>query len=97
MECVWCTENQASKATKDCHWIEPGGIAVIMVTGVPAIHCPGCRDTYLTDEMNEEIELALNTVDLDKLGHTFSYEQLMKAPKMSIFKMIENGMSFKCK
>ncbi|WP_164985135.1 YokU family protein [Ammoniphilus sp. CFH 90114] len=97
MKCVWCDSKQAKETTKDCQWIEPGGVEVIMVTGIPAIECSQCQDVYLADEMNEEIEVSLNTVDLRLLGSTFSYEQLVKAPKMSIFDIYNNGGSFKCR
>ncbi|MEW9669315.1 YokU family protein [Ammoniphilus sp. 3BR4] len=97
MKCVWCDNDQAKETIKDCQWIEPGGVDVIMVTDVPAIDCPQCRDVYLDDEKNEEIEVLLNTTDLSVLGSRFSYSQLVKAPKMSIFDMYNNGASFKCK
>lgn len=97
MKCVWCDNNQAKETTKDCQWIEPGGVEVIMVTDIPAIECPQCRDIYLDDDINEEIEVCLNTTDLNALGSRFSYSQLMQAPKMSIFDMYSNGVSFKCK
>lgn len=94
--CVWCGEKQATETTKDCQWIEPGGVDVVVVTDVPAIDCQRCQDVYIDDDLNFEIEQALNSVDLDKLGLRFSYEQLMKAPKLNIFEQLRNGASFKC-
>lgn len=95
MKCVWCDGENASSTKKDCHWIEPGAEMVI-VTDVPAIDCPDCKDIYVEDEINTEIEVALNMVDLQPLGLKFSYEELMKAPKMSIFDLYKNGASFRC-
>lgn len=96
MHCVWCGQNDAKKTKKDCQWIEPGGTDIVMVTDVPAIDCPHCKDIYVDDDINEEVELALNTVDLEKLGFRFSYDELKSAPKMNIFDLYSSGISFKC-
>ncbi|RKD21782.1 hypothetical protein BEP19_14265 [Ammoniphilus oxalaticus] len=95
-ECIWCGERKATSAKKDCQWIEPGGIDVVLVTDVPAIDCQSCQDVYIDDQLNAEIEQALNTVDLDKLGFRFSYDELTNAPKMNIFELYSSGASFKC-
>lgn len=96
MKCIWCDGENATTAKKDCHWVEPGGTEMVIVTAVPAIDCPQCQDIYIEDEINAEVELALNTVDLQQLGLKFSYEDLMKAPKMNIFDLYRSGASFRC-
>jgi uncharacterized YokU family protein len=96
LKCEWCETEQASMSTKDCQWIEPGGIHYVVVTDIPAIDCPVCNDIYLDDEMNEQIEEALNTVELSSLGSRFSYEQLMKAPRVSIFQLFKQANQSKC-
>ena len=96
MHCVWCGQDEAKVTKKDCQWIEPGGTDVVMVTNVPAIDCPQCKDIYIDDDINAEIELALNTVELNKLGFRFSYDQLKQAPKMNIFDLYQSGASFRC-
>lgn len=95
MICVWCEQDGAQKTTKNCTWIEPGGRDVIEVTDVPAIKCETCQDTYLEDSMNDKVEEALHTVELEKLGQRFSYKQLMEAPKVSIFEMYLKGKEMK--
>lgn len=85
MKCVWCNQEGASETYKDCTWIEPAGQATIVVRNVPAIDCPTCQDVYLDDDMTEQVEEALNSVDLESLGELFSYEELMNAPRLSIF------------
>lgn len=96
MRCIWCEGDNAVPAKKNCKWIEPGGAEVITVKDVPAIDCPQCRDIYTDDDVNAEIELALMSVNLAELGAEFSYDDLLKAPKMSIFDMYRNGASFRC-
>lgn len=43
-----------------------------------------CDDVYITDEMNEKVEIELSGVDLETLGERFTYEELLAAPKMSL-------------
>jgi len=85
--CVWCNQEGAKETVKTCTWIEPGGTYNVVVEDVPAIDCPTCNDIYLQDEMNEQVEDALNSVDLSKLGLSFSYTSLMNAPRVSIFEL----------
>jgi uncharacterized YokU family protein len=96
LKCVWCDNAQAMETTKNCQWIEPGGSGVITVNAIPAIECPQCHDVYLVDDIYAEVEAAINTVDLSVLGDSFSYEALMKAPRLNIFDMYKRGDSFNC-
>lgn len=84
MICIWCEQEGARDATKDCTWIDPTGRRTVVVESVPAIACPACDDVYITDEMNEKVEIELSGVDLETLGERFTYEELLAAPKMSL-------------
>lgn len=92
MKCIWCDQEGAMETTKDCTWIEPTGRDVIVVQNVPAINCPTCQDIYLADEMTEKVEEALNSVDLVGLGAAFTYEELIHAPRQSIFDLYKKGI-----
>lgn len=91
MICIWCDQEGAQETVKDCIWIEPGGAFNIVVKEVPAIDCPTCKDVYLEDEMTEEVEEALNSVDLSSLGTEFTYEKLMASPRLSIFELYKSA------
>ncbi|WP_202080903.1 YokU family protein [Caldalkalibacillus salinus] len=91
MRCVWCEQDSAKKTVKDCTWIDPTGKEVLTVKEVPAIDCPTCQDVYVEDEVNEEVEAALHSVELDKIGLTFTYSTLMNAPRKSIFDLFQES------
>jgi uncharacterized YokU family protein len=91
MKCIWCNQEEATETVKDCVWIEPQGKETLMVTNVPAIDCPTCKDIYLSDEMTEQVEEMINSVNLNKLGLHFSYEELMKSPRVSIFDLYKQS------
>lgn len=93
MKCIWCNQEGAFESKKDCTWIEPAGRDVIVVQDVPAINCPTCQDVYLDDELTEQVEEALNSVDLEELGEKFTYEALMSAPRLSIFDLYKKEMA----
>jgi uncharacterized YokU family protein len=91
MKCIWCSQDESVEAVKDCTWIEPEGKDYLIVTGVPAIDCPICNDVYLEDSITEDVEDAINSVNLEKLGLKFSYQQLMEAPRLSIFDLYKQS------
>jgi uncharacterized YokU family protein len=93
MKCVWCDQEGAKETVKDCTWIEPEGKEMIMVKDVPAVDCPTCKDIYLEDSKTDEVEEAINSVNLDKLGLNFTYEELMSAPRVSIFDLYKQSES----
>ncbi|GAA0362235.1 YokU family protein [Bacillus horti] len=95
MKCEWCEQEGAVEVKKDCTWIEPAGKATVVVEQVPAIDCSICQDIYITDELTEEVEEALNSVDLEELGEAFSYEELMNAPRLSIFDLYKKESEHK--
>lgn len=90
---MWCNQDESIETVKDCTWIEPEGKDYLIVTGVPAIDCPICEDVYLEDSMTEDVEDAINSVNLEKLGLKFSYQQLMEAPRLSIFDLYKQDKS----
>jgi YgiT-type zinc finger domain-containing protein len=92
MICVWCEQEGAWETTKDCTWIDPTGRHTVVVEGVPAIACPSCDDVYLTDDMNEKVEMELSGADLEALGERFTYEELLAAPKVSIFDLYKRDV-----
>lgn len=93
MKCIWCNQDESIETVKDCTWIEPQGKDYLVVTGVPAIDCPTCKDIYLEDSMTEDVEDAINSVNLEKLGLKFSYQELMAAPRHSIFDLYKQSKS----
>jgi uncharacterized YokU family protein len=93
MKCVWCDQEGAKETVKDCTWIEPEGKDMIVVTEVPAVDCPTCKDIYLEDHKTEEVEEAINSVNLNKLGSKFTYNELMSAPRISIFDLYKQSQS----
>jgi uncharacterized YokU family protein len=91
MKCVWCDQEGAKETVQDFTWIEPEGKEYIVVQEVPAVDCPTCNDVYLEDSMTEEVEEAINSVNLEKMGLTFTYEKLMSAPRVSIFDLYKQS------
>ena len=81
MNCMWCEAEDIRESVKDCYWIMPDGKLAVEILEVPAIECSNCR-TYVTEGISQQIEEALYWHDVSALGTTFSYEELMKAPRI---------------
>ena len=84
MNCMWCMATEVTKTTKNCYWIMPDGKSALEILQIPALACKACG-TYLTDEMNHEIDIALYARELPKDQTQISYQQLIEAPYKNIF------------
>jgi uncharacterized YokU family protein len=84
MECMWCDRIDAEQTTKDCYWILPDGKDAVEILEIPAIYCQDCG-SYLTDEMNHDIDMALYSRELPKGKKELTYKELMSAPYKNIF------------
>lgn len=79
MNCVWCEATNVTETTKDCYWIMPDGKSAIEVLQIPAFSCSYCG-SYISDQLNHEIDMALYSRELPIGQRNISYEDLMKAP-----------------
>jgi uncharacterized YokU family protein len=84
MECMWCCRTDAKETTKDCYWILPDGKEAIEIVQIPAVLCVNCG-SYLTDEINHDIDMALYARELPKDSKVITYLELMSAQYKSIF------------
>ncbi len=84
MNCMWCDALGVTKAKKDCYWIMPDGRSAVEILQIPAFTCKSCG-SYLSDEMNHEIDIALYARELPQNVKQITYQQLMKAPYKNIF------------
>ncbi|MCT8138071.1 YgiT-type zinc finger protein [Anaerobacillus sp. CMMVII] len=84
MQCMWCSNMNVDQGTKDCYWILPDGKDAVHILQIPALVCVDCG-SYLTDEMNHDIDMALYARELPKGRNEITYEELMSAPYKNIF------------
>ena len=84
MECMWCDNTEVKETTKDCYWILPDGTDAVHILEIPAFICVNCG-SYLSDEMNHDIDMALYARELPKGKKEFSYKELMSAQYKNIF------------
>ncbi|SEN69379.1 YokU family protein [Lihuaxuella thermophila] len=86
MECVWCGKDQIEESKQDCYWVLPDGKRSVQIRQIPAVHCESCG-LYITEEMNQKVEELLYLSELSQLPDTFTYEELVNAPKIQLFKI----------
>lgn len=79
MQCTWCENKDTEKSTKTCYWVMPDGKRYIEITDIPAIQCEDCG-TYLTDEMNQEIDNLLYMKKITNDHLQITYQNLLDAP-----------------
>jgi len=84
MECAWCNENGVKETVKDCYWVMPDGRRSVKILQVPAVECPHCG-VYVSDAINQKVEDSLYIGDLANFPDTFTYEELLNAPKIKLF------------
>ena len=89
MECMWCNEKEVKETMKDCYWITPDGTAAVEILQVPAMYCQKCG-SYLTDEMNHEVDVALASREIPKSLKEITYKELMQLPYKNIFSTISD-------
>ncbi|WP_047154874.1 YokU family protein [Aneurinibacillus tyrosinisolvens] len=85
MKCMWCENDEAKEGLQNCYWITPDGRLTVEILDIPSIDCPHCHDKYVSDEDTQKIEDALYLHDISGLGKTFTYKQLMEAPRINLF------------
>ncbi|WP_209122274.1 YokU family protein [Alkalihalobacillus sp. BA299] len=84
MQCTWCEDKEVQEATKTCYWVMPDGKDYVEILQIPAKFCKSCG-TYLTDEMNQEIDNHLYMKDLSEYSNKITYKDLLDAPVKNIF------------
>ncbi len=86
MECMWCERTDVEETTKNCYWILPDGTDAVEILLIPALLCKDCG-SYLTDEMNHEIDMALYARELPQGKKEMTHQELMSAPYRNIFEL----------
>ncbi|MGG1662106.1 YokU family protein [Brevibacillus sp. NRS-1366] len=86
MECIWCNEDKVRETTKDGYWIMPDGATSVQILRVPALECVDCG-LYIEDEINQTVEDRVYSSDLSKYPNVLTYEELLKAPMLDLFKL----------
>lgn len=81
MSCPWCAEVNVQDSEKDCYWIMPDGKKAVQILQVPAIACPSCG-IFVTEATSQGIDDRLYWNDVSALGSAFTYEELLKAPRL---------------
>lgn len=86
MNCMWCDRTDVIETTKDCYWILPDGTDSILILQIPAFECPSCG-SYLSDEMNHDVDMALYSREIPNEKKEISYKELMASPYKNIFQL----------
>lgn len=90
MKCIWCAKHEVKEGVKDCHWVMPDGKRAVVIQAVPALSCEYCG-TFLSEEMNQKVENLLYFSDLATYPNQFTYEELVNAPKIELYKLLKQG------
>lgn len=92
MQCTWCENKEVQETTKTCYWIMPEGKVYLEISQIPANSCQNCG-TYLTDEMNQEIDNLLYMKDLLSYSNIITYKSLLEASVIDIFSFKQSIVS----
>lgn len=82
LKCLWCDSDKTNKVYERSHWELPDGTKAVTITNVPSIHCEACEMVYIEDEIIEKIEDQLLLIDTTNLAKQFTYDDLMKTPRL---------------
>jgi uncharacterized YokU family protein len=86
MKCIWCETEEAKEGVQDCYWVTPDGKKTVKIFNIPSIDCPNCYDKFVPEDISQKIEDALYLNNISTLGEAFTYEQLLQAPRINLFK-----------
>ncbi|ERI09010.1 YokU family protein [Aneurinibacillus aneurinilyticus] len=86
MKCIWCETEAAIEGVQDCYWVTPDGKNTVHIQDIPSVDCPNCYDKFVPEDTSQKIDDALYLNDISSLGTKFTYEQLLQAPRINMFK-----------